>query len=77
MRNLGDDGIWISPSFQLQQDDFSYDVSDILAVDPIFASLNDFELMLAAALAVPDPITRGRQLLGALRRYWECRERQQ
>lgn len=49
VKDLGVDGIWISPFFRSPQDDFGYDVSDHVDVDPIFGSLDDFDRMLSAA----------------------------
>ena len=49
IRELGVDGIWISPFFRSPQDDFGYDVADHLDVDPIFGSLDDFDRLLSAA----------------------------
>lgn len=47
--NLGVDAIWISPFFKSPMLDFGYDVSDYLAVDPMFGSLADFDAMIAEA----------------------------
>ncbi|MBY0430221.1 MAG: alpha-glucosidase, partial [Rhodospirillales bacterium] len=46
---LGADAIWISPFFASPQKDFGYDVSDYLAVDPLFGSLDDFDRLVARA----------------------------
>ncbi len=40
---LGVDAIWLCPFFLSPQDDFGYDVSDHLAVDPVFGTLDDFD----------------------------------
>jgi alpha-glucosidase len=49
--SLGVAGIWISPFFKSPMKDFGYDVADYRAVDPIFGTLHDFDIMLAAAHA--------------------------
>jgi alpha-glucosidase len=48
IKSLGVDGLWISPFFRSPQDDFGYDVSDHLDVDPIFGTLEDFDRLLDA-----------------------------
>jgi alpha-glucosidase len=47
--NLGVGGIWISPFFKSPMDDFGYDVSDYLDVDPMFGNLNDFDRIVTTA----------------------------
>jgi alpha-glucosidase len=49
---LGVDAIWLCPFFCSPQADFGYDVSDHLAVDPIFGTLADFDALLARAHAL-------------------------
>ena len=46
---LGVDAIWISPFFTSPMRDFGYDVSDYCDVDPMFGTLADFDVLLAAA----------------------------
>jgi alpha-glucosidase len=46
---LGVDAIWLCPFFTSPQRDFGYDVSDHLAVDPVFGTLADFDALLARA----------------------------
>lgn len=46
---LGVDAIWISPFFTSPMKDFGYDVSDYCDVDPMFGTLDDFDLMLKSA----------------------------
>jgi alpha-glucosidase len=48
---LGVDCIWLSPIFASPQADMGYDVSDYLAVDPLFGDIADFEALIAAAHA--------------------------
>jgi len=45
--SLGVDAVWISPFYKSPMADFGYDVSDYLAVDPMFGDLDDFDAMLA------------------------------
>jgi alpha-glucosidase len=46
---LGCDSLWISPFFTSPMKDFGYDVADYRDVDPIFASLEDFDVLGAKA----------------------------
>ncbi|MCH2394304.1 alpha-glucosidase [Oceanibaculum sp.] len=46
---LGVDAIWISPFYRSPMIDFGYDIEDYREVDPIFGTLKDFDLLLAAA----------------------------
>ena len=46
---LGIDAIWLSPIYPSPMADFGYDVSDYCAVDKIFGSLADFDLLVGAA----------------------------
>jgi alpha-glucosidase len=47
--SLGVDGIWISPFFKSPQKDYGYDVSDYRAIDPLFGTLDDFDVLLEKA----------------------------
>ena len=47
--SLGVDAIWISPFFRSPMRDFGYDVSDYCDVDPVFGTLEDFDVLLAEA----------------------------
>ncbi len=47
--DLGVDAIWISPFFQSPQKDYGYDVSDYLAIDPIFGTMADFQHLIESA----------------------------
>jgi alpha-glucosidase len=49
VKALGVDGIWVSPFFTSPMKDFGYDVSDYKDVDPMFGTLEDFDIMVAAA----------------------------
>ena len=46
---LGIDAVWISPFYTSPMADFGYDVADYTDVDPIFGSLDDFDLLVARA----------------------------
>jgi len=47
--DLGVDCIWLSPIFMSPQRDMGYDVSDYVAIDPLFGTLQDFDDMIAEA----------------------------
>ena len=49
LKELGVDAVWLSPFYRSPQKDAGYDVSDYVAVDPLFGDLNDFDEMLAKA----------------------------
>ena len=49
LKELGVDAVWLSPFYSSPQKDAGYDVSDYVAVDPLFGDLNDFDEMLAKA----------------------------
>jgi len=51
LRDLGVDGIWISPIYPSPMKDFGYDVSDYTAIDPVFGSMADLEELLRQAHA--------------------------
>jgi len=42
---LGVDAIWLSPFYTSPQNDAGYDVADYCDVDPLFGTLDDFEVM--------------------------------
>jgi alpha-glucosidase len=46
---LGVDAIWLSPVFRSPMADYGYDVSDYVAIDPLFGSLEDFDELIAEA----------------------------
>ncbi len=48
-RSLGVDALWLTPINPSPLFDFGYDVSDYCNVDPVFGTLNDLDLLLAAA----------------------------
>ncbi|KAE9631582.1 beta-galactosidase BglA [Parasedimentitalea maritima] len=47
--SLGVDAIWISPFFTSPMKDFGYDVSDYCDIDPMFGTLDDFDLVVQTA----------------------------
>ena len=47
--SLGVDAIWLSPFFASPMKDFGYDVSDYLAIDPLFGNMDDFDRLVAHA----------------------------
>ena len=47
--SLGVDAIWISPFVKSPMRDYGYDVSDYLAVDPLFGSMEDFQALIEEA----------------------------
>lgn len=47
--SLGVDCIWLSPIFMSPQKDMGYDVSDYIAIDPLFGTMDDFDEMIAVA----------------------------
>jgi alpha-glucosidase len=51
LAELGVNAIWLTPIFRSPMADFGYDVSDYMAIDPIFGELSDFDALLTAAHA--------------------------
>ncbi len=45
LSELGVDAVWLSPFFRSPQRDAGYDVSDYCDVDPIFGTLDDFDVL--------------------------------
>jgi len=52
LADLGVDAIWLSPFFRSPQHDAGYDVADYCDVDPLFGTLDDFDVMLDRAHAL-------------------------
>lgn len=46
---LGVDAVWLSPIHPSPMADFGYDVSDYVNVDPVFGTLEEFDVLLAEA----------------------------
>jgi alpha-glucosidase len=49
LKELGVDGIWITPCFPSPQVDFGYDVSDYENIDPMYGTLADFDNLVGEA----------------------------
>jgi len=49
LKALGVDAIWLSPIFPSPMRDFGYDISAYTDIDPIFGTLPDFDILIAAA----------------------------
>jgi alpha-glucosidase len=47
--DLGVDALWLSPIYPSPLADLGYDVSDYMAVDPVYGTLDDFDSLVAAA----------------------------
>lgn len=50
--DLGADCIWLSPIFTSPQKDMGYDVSNYIDIDPLFGTLDDFDVMIKRAHAL-------------------------
>ncbi len=51
LQQLGIDAIWLSPIFASPQIDNGYDISDYQAIDPMFGTMHDMEVLLREANA--------------------------
>ena len=49
LQDLGVDAIWLSPVYKSPMYDFGYDVSDFRAIDPVFGTLEDFDILIREA----------------------------
>ena len=49
LRELGVDALWLSPIFVSPMRDFGYDIADYRAIDPLFGTMADFDLLLQEA----------------------------
>jgi alpha-glucosidase len=49
LKALGVDAIWLSPIFPSPMADFGYDICDYTGIDPLFGTMEDFDLLIAAA----------------------------
>src|SRR6202166_1364889 len=52
LQALGVDAIWLSPIFPSPMADFGYDITDYTGVDPLFGTMEDFDVLVEAAHAV-------------------------
>jgi oligo-1,6-glucosidase len=48
LERLGVDVVWLSPVYRSPMDDYGYDISGYLDIDPVFGTLADFDELLAA-----------------------------
>lgn len=46
---LGVDAIWLCPVFEAEMEDFGYDVTDMMEIDPLFGDMRDFDRLLEIA----------------------------
>jgi glycosidase len=46
---LGVDTIWVSPFYRSPMADFGYDIADYTSVDPLFGTMDDFDVLLEGA----------------------------
>lgn len=49
LKELGADYIWLTPFFTSPQNDNGYDVMDYRAIDPVYGSMQDFEMLVDSA----------------------------
>ena len=49
LKDIGVDGVWLSPIYPSPMADFGYDISDFRNIDPMFGTLDDFDVLLARA----------------------------
>lgn len=49
LKNLGADALWLSPVYPSPQRDNGYDVADYYGIDPVFGTMQDFDLLTAEA----------------------------
>jgi len=49
LKDLGVDGIWITPFYPSPQVDFGYDISDYRGIDPQYGTMQDFDRLVAEA----------------------------
>lgn len=48
LKEIGVDGVWLSPIFKSPMVDFGYDISDFLSIQPEYGTMADFERLAAA-----------------------------
>jgi alpha-glucosidase len=49
LHDLGIDAIWITPMYPSPGIDYGYDISDYVAIDPLYGSMEDFDRLVAEA----------------------------
>ena len=47
--DLGVETLWLTPIFECPMRDSGYDISNYLEIDPLFGTIEDFELLVAEA----------------------------
>jgi alpha-glucosidase len=51
LQALGVDAIWLSPIFPSPMADFGYDIADYIGIDPLFGTMQDFDVLTEAVHA--------------------------
>jgi alpha-glucosidase len=51
LRALGVDAVWLSPIFPSPMVDFGYDIADYIGIDPLFGTMQDFDVLVEAVHA--------------------------
>ena len=49
LKDLGIDGVWLSPIYPTPLADFTYDISNYRDIDPLFGNLDIFDAFVARA----------------------------
>jgi len=49
LKDIGVEGVWLSPIFESPMADFGYDISNFRSIDPLFGSMEDFDGLLDKA----------------------------
>jgi len=49
LHELGIDAIWITPMYPSPGVDYGYDISDYTAIDPVYGTMADFDILVAEA----------------------------
>ena len=49
LKDIGVQGVWLSPIFTSPMADFGYDISDFKSIDPLFGTMADFDKLVAKA----------------------------
>jgi glycosidase len=52
LKDLGIEGIWLSPIFPSLQEDFGYEITDYTEINPEYGTLNDFEELITRAHSI-------------------------
>uniref|UniRef100_A0A336K7Y7 CSON015622 protein n=1 Tax=Culicoides sonorensis TaxID=179676 RepID=A0A336K7Y7_CULSO len=46
LKDLGIDGVWLSPIYTSPQKDGGYDITNYTEIDPMFGTMNDFDQLI-------------------------------